>query len=256
MVRNPPDPSATSWRAKYGSDIVTWNDDNQVQAFFDGCYGTTASFTWDLENGFTMPTGSGSDIVARAQSQADLPEYQRVEQPSGTNRVGYVDWYLGGSPGDYSAWHWCCIFVMFCAEGLGPEYAERGQNKLFAWTGSCSVQHDYMIYDKGYYNFSVSSAWSNREQVMPGDILFFRDYEHGGWGHIGIVEEVGPNNSYIQTIEGNTSGYFNYEQPGHKPEGVWRQRYTRTSDYAAMQGGVIVRPPYPTLEEAEEGEAG
>ena len=253
-VRNPPDPNTTSWQAKYGTDTVRWKDANQVQMFFDGCYGTTSAFVWELQNGFMLPTGSGSDIVAVAQSQANLPEYQRIETPDGSNHVGYVDWYLGSSPGDYSPWNWCCIFVMFCATSLGPEYAERGENSLFAWTASCTYQYNYMM-RRGYPSFSVSNAWANREQVMPGDLVFFKDYKNGGWGHIGIVEEVGSNNSYIQTIEGNTSGSFNPITSESKTEGVHRQRYTSTSSYPGLQGGMIVRPPYPASTVPEGGES-
>ena len=251
-VENPPPPTVT-WRSAYGADEVNWHDANQVQTFFDGGYGTTTSFVWGLENNMIMPSGSGNDIVARAQSQMNLPEYQRIEIPDKSNHVGYVDWFLGGPPSDYSPWHWCCIFVMWCAEGLGEEYAKRGEDRLFRWTASCTVQYNYMI-GKGYPSFSVRSAWNNREPVMPGDLIFFKDTEHSGWGHIGIVEEVGPNNSYIQTIEGNTSGAFN-PFPESRTEGVHRQRYTKDSNYTALQMGIIVRPPYPKSETPEEGAA-
>lgn len=241
-IQNPPNPTDPdgTWTAKYGGEAVRWQDPYQTELYFDGIYGTTGPYVWGIDAGFlgssgalTPPTGSGSTIVEIARSQLGVREM-------GTNRVGYVDWYLGGPPNDYVPWEWCCIFVIWCANQLG--YLDQG---IFARTGSCSNMYSFMTETMNYSRISVREAWQGGQEVLPGDILLF--YSGGRtFCHIGIIEEVGPDCSYIQTIEGNTSGRFDPTSPGgHSIQGVYRQRYKPTSNYPAMQNGYIIRPNYP-----------
>lgn len=238
-INSPPNPkTGGTWTSLYGGDQVYWQDAYQTELYYDGIYGTTGPYVWDVDSvafgssgTLATPTGSGSNIVEMARSQLGTTE-------QGTNRVAYVDWYLGGSPGNYVPWEWCCIFVLWCANQFG--YV----GSVFEKTASCSEMFRWMTEDKGYSRITVREAWQGEQTILPGDILLF--YAGGKtFCHIGIIEEVGPNNSYIQTIEGNTSGSFDPNGGRHSVQGVYRQRYTPSSNYPAMQNGYIVRPNYP-----------
>lgn len=241
-LEEPPDPAKPdgAWSALYGGETVRWKDDNQTQLYYSGM-SSTAAYVWGMENGtwssgtLGLPTPNGNNIAAIAKSQIGVRPL-----PDHYCHVGYVDDFLGYSPSSYEGQNWCCYFVVWCAEKLG--YVRRSENDIFAWTGGCTTQFHYMVDTKHYPYITVQEAWAGTAEVVPGDIFFF--YNGASYPHIGIVYEVGPNNSYITTIEGNTTGSCD---PTDAPKGtaVHYQKYTPRTNYPAMQNGFIVRPPYP-----------
>lgn len=250
-IENPPNPvQGQNWQAKFGGEIVSWQNENQMQFYYDNMT-TTMQHTWATSGGalgggsLGMPTGSGSNIVEMARSQLGVQEI-----PANSNCVSYVKWYNNWSdsvsPSSYADWHWCCIFVVWAASQFG--YVDRNASDIFAWTASCTTQFDYMVNTKGYAWTRVSNVWNNpNETVLPGDIMFFCESGSfsGTKGHVGIVQEVGPSNTYIITVEGNTGGRFSPDGHGTPNGGVSRQYYTKRTQYTAMQNGFIVRPAYP-----------
>lgn len=254
LIHDPPNPKTTAypkWHSKYGNKSVQWQNDNQVQ-FYNDNIATTTAHVWALDGAAAiggggslgMPSGSGADIVAMGLSQLGVREI-----PANSNCVSYVRWFNEWEDTtpytSYKDWNWCCIFVLWCASQF--DYVGRGSNGVFKWTGSCTQQFNYMVNQQGCSWTRTSSVWdSPSNQVLPGDIMFFSKTGSftGDKVHIGIVVDVGPDNSYIMTVEGNTGGKCSPdgEIPGG---GVARQKYTKTTNYAAMQNGFIVRPNYP-----------
>lgn len=103
---------------------------------------------------------------------------------------------------------WCAYFSELAwKEGFSGHPLLAALDKLFSPSATAT-----------YANFSGSTLFKNGSKPKPGALVVWR---HGkGWqGHIGIVEEVLPNNSFI-SIEGNTN------QAGSR-EGVAVLRKTR-----------------------------
>ena len=113
-------------------------------------------------------------VLARARSQLGV-----TENPMGSNRTPYCEWYGMVGP-------WCAMFVSWCFfhEGLPlPATTHKG----FAYAPS------------GAAWFRKQGRWTTRPAV--GHVVFF-DFI-GRISHVGIVESVRSDGTII-TIEGNT----------------------------------------------------
>jgi Putative peptidoglycan binding domain/CHAP domain len=130
---------------------------------------------------------SALEVLNIARSQLGV-----VEQPRGSNRTPYSEWY--GLP----TGAWCAMFVSWCFAHAGmPQPAST--SKGFAYTPS------------GADWYKRRGRWSTAASV--GDVVFF-DFPGDGVNrisHVGIVEAV-PGDGSIVTIEGNTSGIANGSQ--------------------------------------------
>ena len=105
------------------------------------------------------------------------------EEPAGSNRVKYNDWYYGARVRD-GVWNttfpWCMVFVQWVFHRAGQDLPYK--------TAGCSALLDW--YKKNRPEDVVNTA-------RPGDIVIY------DFGHTGIVEEAGARN--FSAIEGNYS---------------------------------------------------
>ena len=117
-------------------------------------------------------------ILAAARSQLGV-----TEQPPGSNRVKYNDWYYG-RPVSGPSYPWCMAFVqwVFCTAGMAIPLKTASCGMLMAWARR---QKKFV-------------RWGFR----PGDVVFFR-FDGRHVTHTGIVEKIRPD-GYLVTIEGNT----------------------------------------------------
>lgn len=119
-------------------------------------------------------------VIARAKTQLGY-----VENPPGSNRTKYGDWYGMTGP-------WCAMFVswVFFMEGLPlPASTAKG----FAYTPS------------GAAWFQQHGHWAPKAvHPKPGWVVFY-DFPGGPSriSHVGIVEQVQPDGTFY-AIEGNT----------------------------------------------------
>ncbi|HEY9695850.1 MAG TPA: peptidoglycan-binding protein [Trichocoleus sp.] len=138
--------------------------------------------TWAALSGGSVdpkPTSASvKAILGRARG-----ELGNGEQPSGSNRTKYGEWYgANGHP-------WCAMFVswVFAHEGMPLSFTTK---KGFAYCPS------------GMAGFKARGQW-HVSGPRPGDVVFF-NWDGGRVDHVGIVESVNKDGS-ITTIEGNTS---------------------------------------------------
>lgn len=126
------------------------------------------------------------DVVNVARSQIG-----QQENPRGTNRISYNNWYVeeGYGSRDYLTAAWCAIFVSWCASRVGASdiipihaYTPTGLN-WFEKRGLVSRGNSPTIGSLCYVNYPGQS-----DRV----------------GHVGIVEAV-LSDGTVQTIEGNTN---------------------------------------------------
>lgn len=105
------------------------------------------------------------------------------ENPAGSNRVKYGEWYgLNGEP-------WCAMFVSWCFSKI---------KALDLIGGKFAYCPDGVAYAKN------NGLWLDRaEKPQPGDVVFFAN-EKGVACHVGIVLSRNGSES-VTTIEGNTS---------------------------------------------------
>lgn len=108
------------------------------------------------------------------------------EQPAGSNRTKYGEWYgMNGQP-------WCAIFISWCAAQIGATDLLGGK---FAYTPSWANW------------FKSHGQWLDREEKpQPGDLVFFHNSSR--ICHVGIVTRRNGTVS-VSTIEGNTSAGSN-----------------------------------------------
>lgn len=106
------------------------------------------------------------------------------ESPAGSNRTAFGKWYgLDGNP-------WCAMFVSWCLHQAGYPLAIQTA-KGFAWTPA------------GVNYAKAHGRWVGRNDLKPGDLIFFNFDNDAGPEHVGFVEKRVAAGHYI-TIEGNT----------------------------------------------------
>lgn len=106
------------------------------------------------------------------------------EQPPGSNRVRYSEWYGIVGP-------WCAMFTSWCLQQAGMP---RNSMTHFAWTPA------------GYSAHRAAGRW-HTHSPRPGDLVFYgfmaaSPSRPHGISHVGIVESV--EAGAIVAIEGNT----------------------------------------------------
>lgn len=116
---------------------------------------------------------------------------------------------------------WCCTFVQWCfMKAYGESVAKK---MLGGWTAYCPTARSQYV---------RMNRWSNNPQV--GDQIFFKSANNIVC-HTGLVYKV--DNSYVYTIEGNTSGANGVVANGG---GVCQKKYAK--NYARIAG--YGRPDY------------
>lgn len=153
---------------------------------------------------------TANDILRLAASQIGI-----AENPDGSNHTKFSEWY------GYDA-AWCNMFVnwVFYHSGMPIGPPPKGA----AW---CSTTADWFA-QQGRYKKGTSD-------VKPGDLLFFEwGSTPGGYDHIGIAEQVNPDN--IVTIEGNV---------GNRVQRLVRHRTTGGIDAIARPAFAAITPPKP-----------
>ncbi len=116
---------------------------------------------------------------------------------------------------------WCATFVDWCfLKAYGKDIAKK---MLGGWTAYCPTARSQYV---------RMNRWSNNPQV--GDQIFFKSANNIVC-HTGLVYKV--DNSYVYTIEGNTSGVNGVVANGG---GVCQKKYAK--NYARIAG--YGRPDY------------
>lgn len=183
-------------------------------------YDTYASTKSNAAQNVSQPSymTAGQAILEVAKGEVGTRE-------SGINNVKYNTWYWGREVygKDYA---WCAVFLKWCAYQAGVDIPDwdpgiSQSNAPNSWNG----------------NAIENGTWRSREELQPGDIIFFT------WGHVGIVESRDGNT--LHTIEGNSSDSVRrltwdvYESnpygPGYAISGG--QRLNGKTSFAVNQSG-------------------
>lgn len=143
-------------------------------------------------------------IVTAALSQEGYKQ-----GPNKSNKFG--DWFM------YNNVDWCAIFVSWSVNqaGIGIDVVPK-----FALVA------DGVRWFSNKNQYEVSGG---TYQPQRGDIIFFQNLDDTTPSHVGIV--TGSDNTYVYTIEGNTSG------------GVHQRQYTLTNPYV-IGYGIPAYPPF------------
>lgn len=145
---------------------------------------------------------SAKSAEAAAQSQDSTKESERISQiiemaasqigvkesPKDSNNVKYNTDYYGHEVSG-SEYPWCCVFVWWVFKECNLSASFYGGEK----TAYCPDVETY---------YKNKGRWYTSGQ--PGDLILFDFSGKGVANHIGIVEKVNSDGSYV-TIEGNTS---------------------------------------------------
>lgn len=144
-------------------------------------------------------------------------ELGNTENPAGSNRTKYGEWY------GWNGVAWCMIFVQWCFAQVGA--------KLLRRTASCVE----------LMNAAKAAGCWVTSGFLPGDVVIY-DFPGGAaTDHCGIVETELPDYG-VQAIEGNTS------QSGSQSNGGQVCRKNRPSKYIVG----AVRPKYEPEEKEED----
>jgi len=119
----------------------------------------------------------------RAKMLAEAKKHIGVkENPPGSNRVKFSDWYGIRGP-------WCAMFVTYCfecgAKGGSPSFAK----------GSYYAYCPYIVSDarNGRRGLSVTAT------PKPGDLVVYDWESNGEYDHIGIFESGNPPRCVLMT---------------------------------------------------------
>ena len=127
--------------------------------------------------------GNTKKVTVQAVLDCARSEIGVGENPSGSNRTKYGEWYgMNGVA-------WCAIWVSYVFYRAGLPLAF-----------TTSKGFSYCPY--GVAAFKKKGQWYT-SKPRPGDVVFF-NWDGGAVDHVGIVESVNRDGS-INTIEGNTS---------------------------------------------------
>lgn len=128
---------------------------------------------------------TASQLIRLAASQIGVKE-----EPAGSNRVKYWDYYKEKTGCNWNGGAWCAAFVTWCMSKVG------------AW--SFTKDEGRFRYCPDLVNWAKNKGqWVDRSKgAKIGDIILFGNGKRAC--HVGIVEKVIDANT-VQTIEGNTS---------------------------------------------------
>lgn len=115
-------------------------------------------------------------------------EVGTVSNPNTMNNK-YNKWYYGGNVNSPKL-HWCVVFVAWVLEqcGLRSLLCEGTKTAFVPYVVNYAKKHGLWVAGK----------------LQPGDLIIFDWNGDGSGDHIGIVEKVNADGSYV-TIEGNTN---------------------------------------------------
>ena len=152
---------------------------NDLEAFLTGKKPTPAMRIRASQRKKKTSIGEAALKVAR--------EYVGVkENPAGSNRVVFSEWYGVTGP-------WCAMFVTYCMVKAGSKTFERARRYAYC---------PYILSDaKQNRGMSVVSA----DDAESGDVVLYSWKQNGVADHVGIV--VTPPNGGVSfvAIEGNTA---------------------------------------------------
>jgi hypothetical protein len=220
-----------------------WTWDNVEETNYASRY-TSSYYTYGkfYENMTRIPlTGDGArDVVAVALTQstyleADSSSGQDGETGGSSNMTEY------GAYTNVNGAAWCASFCSWCiytAEVTDIRGTESYMARNEYYWSECYVPYwSQFLDDQGRYEYAAYYGGSYKPQ--PGDLIFFTYYNTPlDEDHIGLV--VYSDNSYVYTIEGNTSSQDGLESEGG---GVFFKKYSLSSSTVAGYG----RLPYKTV---------
>lgn len=120
-------------------------------------------------------------VIAEAKKEITYKEF-----PAGTNKTKFGEWFgLNGVA-------WCGIFVSYCYAKAGAQLEKIGYSKGYAGC-STAVMH-----------FKETGQCVSKENVKPGDIVFYDWNKDGKFDHTGIFLKDNGNGTF-EAIEGNTA---------------------------------------------------
>jgi hypothetical protein len=123
-----------------------------------------------------------SDVLAKA-----VAEIGYKEEPPNSNHTKYGKWYgLDGMA-------WCAMFVSWCFDQAGLTLPQINNVKGFS---GCQSAHHY---------WDERKRIIAKENVLPGDIVFFDWQGDKRFEHTGIFEKDNGDGHSFTTIEGNTA---------------------------------------------------
>lgn len=176
---------------KVGSKFLQWITGGLVGAD-ESSSESGASLSGDLSGAMSLSGAKVTNVDDFLKLCA--AEIGTTENPPGSNRVKYNDWYWGnGTSGpDYP---WCMAFVQWCFHQAGLD--------LECKTAGCGVLLRH--YQNNHPNLVFSAGTG---MPKPGDIAIFGNHDHTG-----IIEKANSATA-ITTIEGNTSGSGSQDNGG------------------------------------------
>ncbi len=186
-------------------------------------------------------TGDGrADVLAVALSQLGYQESNNGNYAgNGGGSGNYTEYnYNMGAIGSYS-YEWCATFVSWSLYQSGC----TTHNTQNAWCRNHTSDSSYIwrevgcwwwanqLRTFGYFQKS-KAATGNTYAPQPGDLIFFCwEGPTGSEDHIGIV--VYSDDSYVYTVEGNTSNQNGLESDGG---GVYFKKYSLSYNYITGYG--------------------
>ena len=173
---------------------------------------------------------TGADLVKAAQSKIGTVEKGGADGKSG-NIVPFWDWWKLKTGQNDQGQSWCACFVSWC------------MNQVHASALAAAKTPAGFIYcPDGVNYFKKKNQLVDPKTAQPGDIIFFDWTGAGIADHVGIVTENHAANSYLMTIEGNTSPEGAVGASQQNGGGVYaRKRYLGKTIHA------VARPAWATL---------
>ena len=110
------------------------------------------------------------------------------EQPAGSNKVMFSNWYGITGP-------WCAMFVTYCMVQAKSKSFVKSQRYAYC---------PYILEDAKYHRNGLRLV--NAIDAHPGDVVLFDWGKDGVADHVGIVTTAPGKAKTFTTIEGNTSG--------------------------------------------------
>lgn len=150
--------------------------------------------------------------------QTAANEVGTVSNPNTMNNK-YNKWYYGGNVNSPKL-HWCVVFVAWVLEQCGIRSLLCG--------GTKTAFVPYVV------NYAKKHGQWVEKNLQPGDLIIFDWNGDGSGDHIGIVETVNSDGSYV-TIEGNTTDGKNKSCVARKTRkgksilGAYRPKYVQTT---------------------------
>jgi len=173
---------------------------------------------------------TGADLVKAAQSKIGTVEKGGADGKSG-NIVPFWDWWKAKTGQNDQGQSWCACFVSWCFDQVHASL-------LIA----AKAPAGFIYCPDGVNYFKKKNQLVDPKTAQPGDIIFFDWTGAGVADHVGIVTENHAVNSYLMTIEGNTSAEGAVGASQSNGGGVYsRKRYLGKTIHA------VARPTWTTL---------